>query len=79
MLLKQPRKLVMENVYYGKGYSTAEVRAVLDAQGVDYQYIEDDDELLDKTVETLTSGGVVGWYHGRFGWYIRNADQGEVR
>jgi carbamoyltransferase len=68
VLLKQPRKLVMENVYYGKGYSTGEVRAVLDAQGVDYQYIEDDDTLLDKTVETLTQGGVVGWYHGRFEW-----------
>jgi carbamoyltransferase len=68
VLLKQPRKLVMENVYYGKGYSTGEIRAVLDAQGVDYQYIEDDDVLLDKTVETLTQGGVVGWYHGRFEW-----------
>jgi carbamoyltransferase len=68
VLLNQPRKLVMENVYYGKGYSTGEIRAVLDAQGVDYQYIEDDDVLLDKTVETLTQGGVVGWYHGRFEW-----------
>jgi carbamoyltransferase len=68
VLLNQPRKLVMENVYYGKGYSTGEIRAVLDAQGVDYQYIEDDDTLLDRTVETLTKGGVVGWYHGRFEW-----------
>jgi carbamoyltransferase len=68
VLLNQPRKLVMENVYYGKGYSTGEIRAVLDAQGVDYQYIEDDDVLLDRTVETLTSGGVVGWYQGRFEW-----------
>jgi carbamoyltransferase len=68
VLLNQPRKLVMENVYYGKGYSTDEVRAVLDAQGVEYEYVEDDDVLLDKTVETLTSGGVVGWYQGRFEW-----------
>jgi carbamoyltransferase len=68
ILLNQPRKLVMENVYYGKGYSTGEIRAVLDEQGVDYQYVEDDDVLLNKTVETLTKGGVVGWYHGRFEW-----------
>jgi carbamoyltransferase len=68
VLLNQPRKFIMENVYYGKGYSTAEIRSILDAQGVKYVYTEDDDVLLDRTVDTIVNGGVVGWFHGRFEW-----------
>ena len=68
VLLAKPRKLVMENVYYGKGYSTDEIRSYLDANGVKYDYVEDDDKLLDRTTDILLDGGVVGWYQGRFEW-----------
>ncbi len=68
VLLNQPRKLVMETVYYGKGYSTEEVRAYLDSQGVPYEYVEDENELMDRTVDVLLDGGVVGWHQGRFEW-----------
>ncbi|HEC22421.1 MAG TPA: hypothetical protein ENI95_05850 [Chloroflexi bacterium] len=68
VLLNKPRKMVMENVYYGKGYSTSEIRSVLDDQQVPYEYIEDDEELLSRTVDTILDGGVVGWYQGRFEW-----------
>jgi carbamoyltransferase len=68
VLLGQPRKFVMENVYYGKSYSPDEIRTFLDAEGIPYTYVEDDDVLLDRTVETMVNGGVVGWYQGRFEW-----------
>ncbi len=68
ILLNKPRKFVMQQVYYGKGYSTGEIRAALDADGVPYEYIEDTDKLLDRTVDTMLDGGVVGWYQGRFEW-----------
>jgi carbamoyltransferase len=68
VLFNQPRKLVMENVYYGKGYSTEEIRAFLDQQQIPYEYIEDEEKLIDRTVDTIVDGGVVGWYHGRFEW-----------
>lgn len=68
VLLGKPRKFVMENVYYGQSYSTAEIKSFLDQQGIPYQYVEDDDKLLDRTVETMVNGGVVGWFQGRFEW-----------
>jgi carbamoyltransferase len=68
VLFNQPRKLVMENVYYGKGYSTEEIRAFLDQQQIPYEYVEDEKKLIDRTVDTIVDGGVVGWYHGRFEW-----------
>ncbi len=68
ILLGQPRKMVMEHTYYGKGYSTGEIKDVLDSQGITYEYVENDDRLLDRTVETIVNGGVVGWYHDRFEW-----------
>ena len=69
ILLNKPRKLVMDDhVFYGKGYTTAEIRAVLDEQGVKYEMINDEAKLTARTVDTLLDGGVVGWYHGRFEW-----------
>lgn len=68
VLLKQPRKMVMENAYYGKGYTAAEIKAFLDKEHIPYEYVEDENELLDRTVETIVNGGVVGWHQGRFEW-----------
>lgn len=68
ILLGYPRKFIMENAYYGQEYPTAEVKSFLDQQGIKYEYVEDEDKLLDRTVETIVSGGVVGWYQGRFEW-----------
>lgn len=68
ILLGHPRKFVMENAYFGQEYPTAEVKSFLDQQGIKYEYVEDEDKLLDRTVETIVNGGVVGWYQGRFEW-----------
>ncbi len=68
ILLQKPRKFVMENAYYGRAYTTGEIRKVLDEQGVRYEEVDDDQTLIARTVDTLVNGGVVGWYHGRFEW-----------
>ncbi len=68
VLLNQPRKLIMDNAYWGKEYSAAEIRAFLDSQNIPYEYVEDENKLLDRTVETMVNGGVVGWSQGRFEW-----------
>jgi len=67
-ILGNPRKFVMENAYYGKSYSPAEIKAFLDKQGIPYEYVEDENTLLDRTVDTMINGGVVGWFQGRFEW-----------
>jgi carbamoyltransferase len=68
VVLGKPRKFVMETAYYGQEYSTGEIRAELDKQGIKYEYVEDENKLLDRTVETILSGGVIGWHQGRFEW-----------
>jgi carbamoyltransferase len=68
ILLKHPRQMIMDHAYYGKGYSPAEIRTFLDKENIPYEYVEDEDQLLDRTVDTIVNGGVVGWHQGRFEW-----------
>lgn len=68
VMLGKPRKFVMESPYWGKGYATGEIREYLDKEGIRYEYIEDRDKILDRTVDTLVQQGVVGWFQGRFEW-----------
>src|SRR5438093_478794 len=66
-MLGKPRGFVMEHAYWGQRYSDDEVRAFLDGEGLRYERL-DDDRLLDRTVEALAEGKVVGWFQDRFEW-----------
>ncbi|HEY4880352.1 MAG TPA: carbamoyltransferase [Candidatus Acidoferrales bacterium] len=67
-LLGNPRTFCMKHAYWGQSYSDAEVRSFLTENNIKHSYVENDDELLDQTVERLTNAKVVGWYQGRFEW-----------
>jgi len=66
-LLGQPRKFVMEHAFWGQAYTEGEVRRFLDGEGIRYQQLADD-RLIDRTVQALTDGEVVGWFQERFEW-----------
>jgi carbamoyltransferase len=66
-LLGKPRAFVMEHAYWGQAYPDADVRAFLDAENIPYEYL-DDDRLLDRTVDALAGGQVIGWFQDRFEW-----------
>ncbi len=66
-LLGKPRGFVMEHAFWGQEHPEAKVRAFLDAENIAYQRL-DDSALLDRTVDALTAGQVVGWHQGRFEW-----------
>jgi carbamoyltransferase len=68
VLLGQPRKFVMENAYWGQGYSEAEVETFLRGTGVRYEHVCDDSALTDRVVDAILGGGVVGWFQDRFEW-----------
>jgi carbamoyltransferase len=68
MLLGNPRRFRMDHAYWGKAYGPGEVRDFLDQNHIPYQYIEDDDRLLDITVDRLQNGKVIGWFQDRFEW-----------
>jgi carbamoyltransferase len=66
-LLGKPRAFVMEHAFWGAGYSEAEVRGFLDGEGIRYERLPED-RLLDRTVDALTAGQVIGWFQDRFEW-----------
>ncbi len=68
MLLGNPRRYRMDHAYLGKDYTSAEIQEFLDQNHIPYQHIEDNDSLLDQTVERLQNGKVIGWFQGRFEW-----------
>jgi carbamoyltransferase len=68
VLLNHPREFVMEHAYWGQEYSEAEIKAAIDARGFPYEYISDDEKLLDQVVDRLTQRKVVSWFRGRFEW-----------
>ncbi len=67
-LLGQPRRFVMEHAYWGKSYSQGESVDWLRAQNIAHEVVDSEDRMLDRVVESLTRGEVVGWHQGRFEW-----------
>ncbi len=67
-LLGKPRNFRMEHAYWGRAYSPGEISTFLEKESIPYHLIERDDELLDRVVDRLTQGKVVGWFQGRFEW-----------
>ncbi|MGB8952235.1 MAG: carbamoyltransferase [Candidatus Aminicenantales bacterium] len=68
VLLKKPRRFIMENCYWGEEYSRSEVADFLKTQGLSYEEFSDDESLLDRIVEKLVQGKVAGLFQGRFEW-----------
>jgi carbamoyltransferase len=67
-LLGKPRTFQMKHAYWGKHFSPGEVKAFLDKSRIPYETYENEDKLLDRVVDRLTSEKVIGWYQGRFEW-----------
>lgn len=67
-LLGKPRVFRMDNAYWGRHYNAGEIRSFLDGSNIPYQVYENEDRLLDRVVDHLKSGKVIGWYQGRFEW-----------
>jgi carbamoyltransferase len=66
-LLGKPRAFVMEHAFWGQAHEESAVRAFLDGENIRYERL-DDERLLDRTVDALTAGQVVGWHQDRFEW-----------
>ena len=65
-LLNQPRKFLMHHAYWGQDYSLGEVREVLDSSALKYSYYDDEEKLLDRVVNFIAEGKVVGLSQGAF-------------
>lgn len=66
-VLGKPRDFSMEHVYWGRRYTEAEVEGALREHAARVERL-DEPALLDRAVDALTQGEVIGWYQGRFEW-----------
>ncbi len=62
--LGHPRSFVMDHAYWGPGFSNDECQAALDAAGLAYETLDDDD-LLPRLAKMISEGAIVGWFNGR--------------
>jgi len=67
-LMGKPRSFILEHAYWGKDYSENEIKEFLDSNNISYEYFSDDDRLLNRVVDDLVDGKVVGLFQGRFEW-----------
>ncbi len=68
VLLGNPSRFVMEKAYFGEEYGEGETVAALKAAGVGFVHIDDEAVLVDRTVDALLGGKVLGLSQGRFEW-----------
>ena len=68
VLLGRPRAFIMDHAYWGEAYGPAAVAAAVRARAFRWEEIEDDEALMDRVVDALMQGQVIGWYQGRFEW-----------
>jgi carbamoyltransferase len=68
VVLGQPRRFIMEHAYWGESYGEAATVDALRDAGLSYETIDEEERLIDRVVDRLTSGDVVGWFQGAFEW-----------
>jgi carbamoyltransferase len=67
-LLGNPRSFVMEHAYWGRAYDEDDTRAAIAATGLPAERIGDEERIVERAVDALASGKVIGWFNGRFEW-----------
>ena len=67
-VLGQPRRFVMQHAAWGQAHDETAVDAATTAAGFRRESFDDDQTLIDRTVDLLTAGRVVGWVQGGFEW-----------
>jgi carbamoyltransferase len=68
VMLGKPRKFVQEHCYWGESHSPDQVKAFLEQNSIKYEYVPNEEQLIEKTAATLINGHVVGWFQGGFEW-----------
>ncbi len=61
-------RFVMNHAYWGKEYGHDAIRNALDRSGYRWTQFDEEDSLINATVDRIARGEVVGWFQGRFEW-----------
>lgn len=67
-ILGRPRSFVLEHAYWGKGYAESKIKEFLESHNISFEYFSDEEKLIDRVVDDLLGGKVIGLFQGRFEW-----------
>src|SRR5262245_32060632 len=67
-VLGRPRGFVMEHASWGQAHDAAAIEAFLREGGIAHERLDREERLVERVVDRLQSGKVVGWSQGRFEW-----------
>ncbi len=65
-VLGEPRRFVMKHAYWGEEFDDSQISGFLKSENIRHEHIANEDHLISRTVDALTSKKVVGWHQGRF-------------
>jgi len=68
ILFGRPRRLVMDTAYFGDDYSEGDAQTALESAGVVFERLPGEEAVVDRTVDSLLQGKVIGFSQGRFEW-----------
>ena len=66
-VLGKERQEVLEHSYWGAVFSPGDIKQALTDNNLKFME-ENDDKIIDQSVDALVKGKVVGWYQGRTEW-----------
>jgi carbamoyltransferase len=67
-VLGKPRQFVMEHAYWGQEHDAGIIHAFLEQNGIPYERLEQEEKLIERVVDNLQGGKVVGWLQGKSEW-----------
>jgi carbamoyltransferase len=67
VLLGKPRRFIQEHNYWGQAHPGDQIRSFLESNGIAYSELQDN-SLVERVIDDLPEGKVIGWYQGRFEW-----------
>jgi carbamoyltransferase len=67
-LLAKPRKFILKHAYWGKEYTQKEIEDFLVDSRIKYQFMDNENTLIELVAEALADGKVIGWFQGRGEW-----------
>src|SRR5262249_4770834 len=63
-VLNEPRRFVMDHVYYGPEFNDENVEGTLNGGAVAFEGLREQ-QVIDQTAAALAAGKIVGWFQGR--------------
>ena len=68
MVHGKPRSFTMEHAYWGEKHGPAFTETFLKENNIRYEQLGDEENLLERVVDSLQGGKIIGWHQGRFEW-----------